>query len=184
MDLSDTLTQTAAGGKESSALKFVSLDPLYNLLTQVEGLPSPVRLLDSEWLFARAEALAAASTDEERAALALPCRQDLERDHPDAFLSLSKVRKLVSCTTQHGYNFGWTGAIAVGAISHAWITPHHPDPTGEQLLKIVSILRTAQRGELPRQQRGWDAKNPRRHGYQKLPSKLGLFYDFLVAMTI
>jgi hypothetical protein len=55
---------------------------------------------------------------------------------------------------------------------------YHPDPLGQQLPKMVELLRAAQRGELPRQQRGWDAKNPRRHGYQKLPARLGIFLDW------
>lgn len=53
------------------------------------------------------------------AALVLPCRQDLERYHPEAFVSGKNARALVACTEQFGYRIGYTGAVAIGAISRA-----------------------------------------------------------------
>jgi hypothetical protein len=91
---------------------------MYQLLTPNDDeAPAAVRLLNSDWLFAHADALAAATTNEERAALALPCRQELERNHPEAFLSVKQVRKLTTNNEQYGYKVGGTNAIAVGAIS-------------------------------------------------------------------
>ena len=55
---------------------------------------APVKLLKWEWIEKRADKLRSATTDEERRALALPRRQDLERDEPDAFYSAEEVRKL------------------------------------------------------------------------------------------
>ena len=160
------------------ALQFVQLDAVYRLLKPVQGGgPPPVRLLDSEWILARADQLAAARDDGERQALAMLCRQDLEQQHPEAFLSLNQVKQLVVCDARHGYKFG-TGAVAIGAVSHAWLRPDHPDPHGAQLLKLAAALRAAQAGELPRQQRGWDSKQPWRHGYQRLPARVGLFFDW------
>ena len=58
---------------------------------------APVKLLKWEWMEKRADKLRAATTDEERRALALPRRQDLERDEPDAFYSAEEVRELETC---------------------------------------------------------------------------------------
>lgn len=163
---------------EQAAASFIEPSSIFALLEPVVpgGLP-PVRLLDSAWLLERALKLEAAATDAEREALAVPCRQDLERLHPEAFLSVEQCRALAVHDQAHGY---WqpTGALAIGSVSHAWLEPHHPDRHGRQLVKLASILRAAQRKQLPRQQTGWDAKAPRRHGYVQLPAQCGLFYDW------
>ena len=52
---------------------------LYALLEGREGKPPPVRLLRLSWLLQRAVKLQRAKTDDERRALALPRRQELER---------------------------------------------------------------------------------------------------------
>ena len=155
---------------------YTDISSIFTLLQpQASGKPPPVRLLDSVWLLERASKLALATEDAQREALALPSRQDLERSHPEAFLSIEQVRELDVHDSAHGY---WqpTGAIAVGSISHAWLTPHHPDPLGQQLVKLGAVLQSAKGKKLPRQQTGWDATAPRRHGYVALPARCGIFY--------
>ena len=144
---------------------------LESVHAQLHGSPPSVRLLNSEWVLARADELLAAQSDEERAQLALPHRQMLETQHPEAFLSADEVGALETCQE--------TGALAAGAVSHAWCGVSHPDPYGAQLMRLAAVLRAAQRGELPRQQDDWctDAQFiilP----YRKLPSKVALFYDW------
>ena len=78
---------------------------------QPPGLPAPVKLLDSDWVLKRADSIAAATTDAEREALAVPRRQDLEKLHPEAFMSAEAIRELSK---------GITGNLAVGSISHAY----------------------------------------------------------------
>lgn len=84
------------------------------------GLP-PVRLLDSCWLLARADALTAATNDEERMALALPHRQELERECPEAFLNVDDVPSLARDPKDRGLG------IAIGSVSHAWASAAHPE---------------------------------------------------------
>lgn len=135
------------------------------------GLP-PVRLLDSVWLMDRAEKLAAAQGEGERKALALPHRQTLEQLHPEAFLSVDEVCGL-ECDPEAA-NLG----IAIGAISHAWTSPAHPDPDGSQLLRVAALLRAAQAGELQRQRPGAVPGPFGPTNYKRLPARVGLFYDF------
>ena len=54
-----------------------------------DGTPAPVRLLKGSWLLERAEQLRRCRTDEERARLRLPRRQELPEA---AFLSAAAVR--------------------------------------------------------------------------------------------
>ena len=150
---------------------YITPDSLYTLLKPAaEGKPAPVRLLDSRWVLERADALAAATTDAERERLALPRRQELERRHPEAYLSAEEVRALP--TGQY------TGALAVGAVSHAWLEVSHPDPRGEQLVRIAALIRKAQGGQLRRQQDGWDPENGNILPYKPLPARVGLFFDW------
>lgn len=144
-----------------------SLDSVY---TQLEGSMPPVRLLNSEWILARADALAAATTKADRAALALPRRQDLERNHPEAFLSLAEVRSL---------EVGAVGVcVAIGSVSHAWHSAHHPDPMGESLLQIAATLRTAQRAELQCQKAGSVDGPFGPTNFRRLPARCAIFYDW------
>ena len=131
------------------------------------GSLAPVRLLDSEWLLRRAEQLEQASS-EARRELTLPCRQDLECAAPEAFLDVASLRKLPT---------GYGGALPICAVSHAWISPEHPDPCGAQLLSLASLLRRGQRGELPHQ-RPLDMSAAGPTGYQRLPARFGIFYDW------
>ena len=71
---------------------FVEPEGLFDLLgPQREGELPPVRLLRGSWLLGRASALRRATTDSERAQLALPRRQTLEKQCPEAFMSADEV---------------------------------------------------------------------------------------------
>ena len=158
---------------EQKSLDFyVSLDAVYLQLRPVPGVSSspPVRLLDSVWLLGRAKQIEMATTDADRAELALPHRQLLEAQHPEAFLSAEEVERLEKNAS--------TGALAAGGISHAWLTPNHPDPYGEQLVRMANLIKRAQEGQLARQQDDWsDEKGFLIHPYHRLPLKVGLFYE-------
>jgi hypothetical protein len=168
----------AKNANSSAVLTYISVEEIFPFLQPRGCLPPAVRLLDSDWLLARADQLASASSEEGRMLLAMPRRQDLEQHHPEAFMSVEDVRGLVINDEAHGYKHGGSGAIAVGAISHAWVTASHPDPQGIQLEKVAALLRAAQGRQLARQKRGWDCTNPRRDGYQALPKRVALFYDW------
>ena len=72
----------------------------------------PVRLLRSTWIKNRAAQLRAATSDEERRALRLPRRQDIERDEPSAFLSVEELEALPHCNK--------TGKLAAASSSYCW----------------------------------------------------------------
>ena len=124
----------------------------------------PVKLLKWEWMEKRADKLRSATTDEERRALALPRRQDLERDEPDAFYSAEEVRQLETNDQQdNGYI-----QLSIVSVSHAWETSVHPDPRGANLLLLVDAIKRAQ--TTPAQTANGNAK--------LLPSSLAVFFDF------
>ena len=130
------------------------------------GLAPDVRLLDSNWLLARAAQLEAATSDAERRRLALPHRRQLEERCPEAFLDVEVLRDELPRGTH--------GELAAGSVSHVWLTPSHPDPEGSALVAIARAVRRAQRGEMPSQQVGWDGKGAK--GYQRLPHRFGVFH--------
>ena len=66
----------------------------------------------------------------------------------------------------------------MGSVSHAWVAPHHPDPRGEQLVRLAAMIRKAQAGGLPRQQEGWHETFKDWPPYKKLPEQFALFYDW------
>lgn len=147
---------------------------LDSILAQLEGPTPAVRLLDSAWLLRRADALAAAASDAERAALALPHRQELERLHPEAFVSVDDVRQLERALGAERQVVGF----AIGAISHAWAGADHPDPHGSSLLRVAQEVRAAQRGELRVQQPGAVAGPFGPTEYKVLPPRVALFFDW------
>ena len=147
------------------------------------GPLTPVRLLDSDWLLRRAQQIQNATNDEERRSLALPYRQELEVRHPEAFITEEVIRELPSVGPPDNEGAAGDGvelAIAVGAVSHAWATPNHPDPLGENIARLAEIIRVAQNGELPRQSPRYGDEHfedPQQH-YMKLAPRLGIFYDW------
>ena len=76
------------------------------LMPRGDGGIAPVKLLSSKWIKDRAAKLKAATTDEERRKLRLPRRQDLERDEPEAFMSVERLKEL---PRKHGFQ-GWRGS--------------------------------------------------------------------------
>ena len=119
----------------------------------------PVKLLKWEWMETRADKLRSATTDEERRALALPRRQDLERDEPDAFYSAEEVRQVKP---------GDYGQLSIVSVSHAWETSVHPDPRGANLLLLVDAIKRAQKTR----------ENTADGKAKLLPSSLAVFFDF------
>ena len=116
----------------------------------------------------RADKLRSATTDEERRALALPRRQDLERDEPDAFYSAEEVRELKTNTPQYD---GAATQLSIVSVSHAWETSVHPDPRGANLLLLVDAIKRAQTTK----------EKAGKYGDPKaklLPSSLAVFFDF------
>ena len=127
-----------------------------------------VKLLRSEWLVARAQKLREAKTDAQRAALALPRRQDLEQSDPNAFYTPEEVEMLPrgneygSARTRH--------LLHVVCVSYAWETPTHPDPLGHVILHLADQLQRAQNITI---------KDARGNDYRKLPERLGIFFDWV-----
>ena len=141
-------------------------ESIYAQLLPRGGLEHPpVKLLKWEWMEQRADRLRSATTDEERRALALPRRQDLERDEPDAFYSAEEVREL---ETNDRQSIGFT-QLSIVSVSHAWETSVHPDPRGANLLLLVDAIKRAQTTK-EKTARGDEAK--------LLPSSLAVFFDF------
>ena len=64
------------------------------LMPRGDGGIAPVKLLKTEWIKERAAKIKAATTDDERRKLRLPRRQDLERDEPEAFMSVERLKEL------------------------------------------------------------------------------------------
>jgi hypothetical protein len=97
---------------------------------------APVRLLRGSWLLSRAEQLQAATTDEQRRALALPRRQALEATDSHAFLSGEEVAALPRGRPEAG------SPLRLVAISYCWLTQDKPDPLGEQLVTFAAKIRS------------------------------------------
>eukprot|EP00966_Prymnesium_polylepis_P330751 7386370-Prymnesium_polylepis.3 len=74
------------GAFRDPALLLAALQP------KPQGGLAPVRLLRSSWIKARARLITEALSDEQRRALALPRRQDLEGENPDAFFGVDGTR--------------------------------------------------------------------------------------------
>ena len=60
---------------------YIDEESLFALLRPTPGGLAPCKLLDGEWLLRRAETLSQCTDPEQRKSLALPRRQDLERQH-------------------------------------------------------------------------------------------------------
>ena len=132
-----------------------SAEQLIRLLEPYKETPvTPVRLLRGSFLMRRAAQLRAAKTEDERRRLILPRRQELEISHPEAFLTPEQVRGLPK--GHSGDAFATCGVdpllcrlicipeekkpLRVVAISHAWLSPKHPDPMGDQLLNFADMV--------------------------------------------
>ena len=128
---------------QDSAKLFALMEPATD-----DGL-APVKLVRGSWLLKRARKLRHARTDEERAKLRMPRRQELERDEPDALLSPEEAAKMPRghygyppwirnpCCCPEPYE---RRPLKLISISHGWLTPDHPDPLGEQLVKFADVV--------------------------------------------
>lgn len=100
---------------------------------------SPVKLLKWSFLDRVTRRLDAAESEDERRRLALPRRQELERQSPEAFYSVEEVMKLPRGNAQYA-----GGPMAIVAVSHCWRTAAHADPLGETLCRLAAAIRRAQ----------------------------------------
>ena len=159
-------SSTFAERSQASNQTYVQADSLFALLEGTGERPAPVKLLRGSWLLKRARLLQRAKNDSERREKALPRRQDLEIRCPEAFLSAEEVRSLrrghvgedfehcggCCCTCCNlpslgGYLFerppeGWQldRPLKLISVSHAWLTPQHPDPLGQQLVRFAEQI--------------------------------------------
>lgn len=134
---------------------FIHEDSIFEMLSpKSPGELPPVVLLDGEWLLRRAAKLEGVLDRNERKKFALPRRQDLERNEPEAFMSLSRLREL-----QHhgGAEEGVDGELAAWrrinsplrlvCVSHCWHGAEHPDPFGDNLWVLADALIKARQVE-------------------------------------
>ena len=129
------------------------------LMPRGDGGIAPVKLLKTEWIKERAAKLKAATTDDERRKLRLPRRQDLERDEPEAFMSVERLKEL---PREHGPQH--VERLQAAASSYCWLTPAHPDPLGEQLVSLAEAIEKAEQ-----------EKTDYHDGF---PSEAAIFIDF------
>ena len=118
-------------------------ESIYSQIADASSEPSNkamplVRLVKWSFLDERAREVEAASTDEERAALALPRRQDLETARPDAYFSEKEFRALPRGDMTYA-----GGALALVSLSHCWEEADHPDPMGRTLVRFARAVRRA-----------------------------------------
>lgn len=110
------------------------------------GMP-PVRLVKLSWLLERARQVRRAKSDEERRGLALPRRQELERQEPGAFFPPEEAESLV----EHAFirsKMDYAHPLRIVSVSYGWLTPEHPDPLGEQLLNVEKKVLELRHGRL------------------------------------
>jgi hypothetical protein len=112
---------------QTISLDYVEPQALYRQLVAPLGSMPNVRLVKWSFLDERARQLERASTDEERAALALPRRQQLEQSNPEAFYTAADVTSLA-----RGNMHFAGGPLSIVALSHCappQPTPHAPSPS-------------------------------------------------------
>jgi hypothetical protein len=115
---------------------FFEAEQMYSLMREGhDGSPAPVRLLRLSWLLEKA-----------RGRAVLKRRQELPEE---AFLSEAEVRALPRGHV--GSRFETCGCcltdderadkpLRIIAISLGWLTPEHPDPDGEQLVRFAKQI--------------------------------------------
>lgn len=150
----------AQNAEAEAASTYVEPESLFAQCTAAIGTRANVRLLRWDFLDDRARRLALATTDAERAALALPRRQDLERDHPAAFYSLDELQAL-----PRGNKAFAGGPLPLVAVSYCWRSAAHPDPFGQALVRFAAAVRHAQR------------HRAQRHN-ALLPKAVAVFFDW------
>lgn len=109
-------------------------DLLFRMLGRGNDVLPPVRLLDGEWLEALSAELTAAASAEERRSFALPRRQELYAQEPDAYMSVERLALLPRGDAKIG------SPLPIIVVSHAWRSAEHPDPEGDNLLALVDAF--------------------------------------------
>jgi Ca2+-binding EF-hand superfamily protein len=136
--------------RKLASKSFLSPDALMAMLRTGD-----VALLSARWVLARA-GFAPQVVDRggrritkwlsgKREAQPLPCRQTLQRDHPEAFLSADEVEKLYArfravVKSAKGAERDGVDAVPVVAVSHCWEGKESADPAGRTLHTIASEL--------------------------------------------
>ena len=118
---------------------YIDEESLFALLRPTPGGLAPCKLLDGEWLLRRAETLSQCTAPEQRKSLALPRRQDLERDSPEAFMSVSMLRRLERGDARI------SSPLPLVCVSHIWRQLDHPDPYGDNLLVLADSFTKARK---------------------------------------
>ena len=80
-----------------------------------------------KWIKDRAAKLKRRATDEERRSCGCHAGRTSNRDEPEAFMSVERLKEL---PRKHG--MGGVERLHAAASSYCWLTPAHPDPLGEQ----------------------------------------------------
>lgn len=98
-----------------------------------------VRLIRSSWIEKRAKALLKARSEDEKWALALPTRQQLEESEPSAFMSFDE---LFLGKGRRKKNFLDPVRIDpwIVAVSYCHLTERHPDPLGQHVLRYAELV--------------------------------------------
>lgn len=127
---------------------------LFLLNPGVSGI-EPVKLLDGEWLLQRAEQLRAAPSRDERRDLALPRRQDLERSSEckKAFMSVDELLSIHEGMSADPQLTKIGSPLPLVVVSHCWHDAPHPDPFGDNLLKLADAITTMRAKELDSRKR-------------------------------
>lgn len=113
---------------------YTTPETLFHMMGHGVDMVPPVRVLDGDWLCARAEELRQCATLEERRALALPRRQELFALHPEAYMSVSCLASLPRGDPRIG------NPLPLIVISHMWRGDTHPDPEGDTLLAMADAF--------------------------------------------
>ena len=151
-----------------------------------------VLLLRDEWILTLADKIEAAPTDADRAELAVPCRQLLEKQDPTAYYQPEEVEAL-----ERGDKAGYGNprALAVLCVSYCWETPEHPDPFGRTLVKIAKAIRKLKTSENPFGQKlaegkkfavflDWTALPQKVNGQERNAEDKAAFDDALSCMQV
>jgi hypothetical protein len=132
------LTQMVKSTKTMTIDDFLNEEALLSMLEpQKDGELAPCAVIDGEWMLRRAAHVLQQPDREKRRALALPRRQDLERDVPEAFMSADRLRSLERGDERIN------SPLPLVCVSHCWHGLSHPDPFGDNLLVLAEAITKA-----------------------------------------
>lgn len=93
-----------------------------------------IALLDHVWLV-KYVMQSSSSSSSTSCPVILPCRQELQERHPEAFLS---VDDLIEGSDPEWTSDNWPIIV----MTYMWLDPKHPDPRGQMLQLLVNKLKT------------------------------------------